>query len=231
MDTNLKSVLHKMAEQFEPSPLIKDAVMEKVSNVSHKPKMKAKFKVLIAVAVVAFSIPLFAFVKQFMYADQLYGSYAALKNEGLPTTIESYERLDVKLGEAYDELGSSWLQFIGQIKDIVQFKLKYGDTNGNVNAEKLTAEQYAKYFTLLYEVQPHMDKLNGFQPANLVLTEAEYYDYIEALIQLQSIIVISNEGFEDYSYNRIHPDYADLKAQMSLIVEETEQKIRKTVNH
>lgn len=223
MNTKLYQSIHEMANGYNPPHSLKEQVMKKVG----ERKGSMNMKVLMSIAIIALTIPLFAFVKQYFYADQLYGSFSSLTQKSVSMTLDDYSRLDDKLSFAYEELGEgSAKTFMKGVADVIQFKLKFGDKKGNINQFSLTPEAYEHYFKLVATVQPYFDKLNGYKPSNEVLNEQDYIAYVKAIILLGSIITESNEGYEDYSYTRILPELQEQYDQASSFISKVESVIR-----
>lgn len=226
MNKNLSEAINNVAMEYSPPDELKDIIMKKAV----KTKSASKTKVLLSVAIIALTIPLFAFIKQYFYADQIYGSYAQIEAANMPMSMEDYNRVDKKIGHALETLSAKdGVLFIAGISAVIQFKQQYGNEYGEINHFNLTTEQYNQYYNIISTVQPYFDILNGLNSSKQTLNDEEFKQYIEATILNGSITAASNVGYADYDYSRVAPQYEQLKAEVNETLNTLENKLRKTL--
>ncbi|GAX89040.1 DUF3600 domain-containing protein [Effusibacillus lacus] len=64
---------------------------------------------------------------------------------------------------------------------------EYGDANGNINYEQLSAAKASELKQLLAEITPYFDRLNHHKSSKEVLSSEEFNAYIEAEMTLETI--------------------------------------------
>ncbi|ENQ3080869.1 TPA: DUF3600 domain-containing protein [Bacillus pseudomycoides] len=65
-------------------------------------------------------------------------------------------------------------EFITLLKAITDAKIEYGDTNGNIDYDRLSKEKQEEMTRTLMTMQPYFDKLNGEKSSKEVLTPGKY---------------------------------------------------------
>ncbi|MDV2684075.1 DUF3600 domain-containing protein [Alkalihalophilus lindianensis] len=137
-------------------------------------------------------LPTSAFAFQTMFADELYGSFDDVKQKISYATMEQYLILNAKLEQAKGDLGKEdFEEFKSHLKVITAAKLEYGDPHGNIDYNQIPNEAVEKLEHTLMIIQPYFDQLNNLPSSKDVLSEAEYRDYVDALMSYEKILVQS----------------------------------------
>jgi len=99
---------------------------------------------------------------KFGLADKVYGSFAALKQAVPSAKMEDYKHLNDKLVSAQAQLGATeYAKFEVLLGQFGQFVLKFADENGSVDPTKMNADEQAAFQTLVEQLAPYFDQLNG----------------------------------------------------------------------
>ncbi len=99
---------------------------------------------------------------KFGLADNVYGSFATMKQAWPSAKMEDYKRFNDKLETAQAALGAEeYAKFEGLVKQLTAFGLKYPGETGVVDTTKMTREELAAYQQVITELEPYFEKLNG----------------------------------------------------------------------
>ncbi|MFJ7734138.1 DUF3600 domain-containing protein [Lysinibacillus sp. NPDC097231] len=189
MHNNLKQELSKIEIPVEIHERSKLGINKAKSEMGGKLNRFVKKRLAIAVISACLMIPTGAFAYQALLADDLYGSFDNLKKHVANVTMESYLLFNAKLDQAKGDLGKEeFKQFKNLLKVFTSAKVEYGDKNGNIDYSHVPAEQLEEIKAALYEVQPIFDKLNGLPSSKEILTAEEYEQYIQALLNYETIM-------------------------------------------
>ncbi len=189
MHNNLKQELSKIEIPIEVHDRSKLGIKKAKSEMGGKMNRFVKKRLAIAVISACLMIPTGAFAYQALLADDLYGSFDNLKKHAANVTMESYLLFNAKLDQAKGDLGKEeFKQFKNLLKVFTSAKVEYGDKNGNIDYSHVPAEQLEEIKAALYEVQPIFDKLNGLPSSKEILTAEEYEQYIQALLNYETIM-------------------------------------------
>lgn len=188
MDNHLKQELSKIEIPVEIHDRSKLGINKAKSEMGGKLNRFVKKRLAIAVISASLMIPTGAFAYQALLADDLYGSFDNLKKHAINVTMESYLLFNAKLDQAKGDLGKEeFKQFKNLLSVFTSAKIEYGDKNGNIDYSHLPAEQLEEIKVALSEIQPFFDKLNGLPSSKEILTTEEYEQYIQALLDYETI--------------------------------------------
>lgn len=188
MDNHLKQELSKIEIPVEIHDRSKLGINKAKSEMGGKLNRFVKKRLAIAVISACLMIPTGAFAYQALLADDLYGSFDNLKKHAINVTMESYLLFNAKLDQAKGDLGKEeFKQFKNLLSVFTSAKIEYGDKNGNIDYSHLPAEQLEEIKVALSEIQPFFDKLNGLPSSKEILTSEEYEQYIQALLDNETI--------------------------------------------
>ena len=188
MHNHLKQELSKIEIPVEIHERSKLGINKANSEMGGKLNRFVKKRLAIAVISASLMIPTGAFAYQALLADDLYGSFDNLKKHAINVTMESYLLFNAKLDQAKGDLGKEeFKQFKNLLSVFTSAKIEYGDKNGNIDYSHLPAEQLEEIKVALSEIQPFFDKLNGLPSSKEILTSEEYEQYIQALLDNETI--------------------------------------------
>lgn len=188
MDNHLKQELSKIEIPVEIHDRSKLGINKAKSEMGGKLNRFVKKRLAIAVISASLMIPTGVFAYQALLADELYGSFDNLKKHAINVTMESYLLFNAKLDQAKGDLGKEeFKQFKNLLSVFTSAKIEYGDKNGNIDYSHLPAEQLEEIKVALSEIQPFFDKLNGLPSSKEILTTEEYEQYIQALLDYETI--------------------------------------------
>lgn len=160
-------------------------------------RMVRNKKLIIIMIAVLLLLPSAALAYNFFYADEIYGSFDQLKKKISTITMENYLKFNAKLFKAKGEIGEEqYEQFIKLVKVYTSAKLEYGDKNGNVDYDKLSADKVAELKSTIAALMPFFDKLNHVKSSQEILTADEFNKYIEALMTIET--VSAKTGISDW---------------------------------
>ena len=148
-----------------------------------------KKRLAITILAACLMIPTGAIAYQTLLADDLYGSFDNLKKRAFSITMEGYLLFNAKLDQAQGDLDKEeFKQFKALLGVFTNAILEYGNENGNIDYTQVPAEPLEELKTALYELQPFFDKLNGLPSSKEVLTAEEYDQYIQALMDYETVM-------------------------------------------
>ena len=186
--TQLRESLREESMDVNAPPELKGKVMSKITTYRGKRKKHLVTGILIA----ALLLPTSAFAYQTYLADELYGSFDYLKKHAANATMEGYFLLDAKLSQAKGDLGKEdYAQFKENLQVLTAAKLKYGNSNGNIDYDTIPPNKAEELKIILMDLQPYFDKLNDLVSSKDLLSSEEYESYIEALMTYEKITVQS----------------------------------------
>ncbi|GAB7387756.1 hypothetical protein BSNK01_15930 [Bacillaceae bacterium] len=160
LEEKIRTALQEKAKHLQPPARLRAKIFAAAfPECGRKPVKKRLAAGIVAACLL---VPTAGFAGTYL-ADQLYGSYAKLKELG--GTWEDYERLEGKLEQARDELGvEEFTEFVALLKDLAYYHLKMADWTGDFDKERLSAAERKAYEELLAKLQPYFDKLNQEHP-------------------------------------------------------------------
>lgn len=189
MDKNLKQELAKIEIPAELHDRSKQGIAKAKSEMGGRLRRFVKRRLAVTVLAACLVIPTGAFAYQTLLADDLYGSFDNLKKRAFSITMQGYLLFNAKLDQAQGELGKEkFAQFKESLSVVTGAKLDYGNKHGNIDYTQVPAEPLAELKTALYELQPFFDKLNGQPSSKEVLTATEYDQYIQALMDYETVM-------------------------------------------
>ncbi|MFJ8528989.1 DUF3600 domain-containing protein [Bacillus sp. NPDC094106] len=186
LDYQVKESLQEEAKEIVPPPELKEKVMIQIKMKRGGKTMKKRL--ITGVLAAALLIPTTGFAYQSIMADGVYGSFENVKKHVANATLEGYMRLDAKLSQAKGEMGEKeYKKFTKLLTAITDAKLKYGDSNGNIDYDQLSPSKKEELEKVSMEIQPYFDKLNGEKSSKEVLTLEEFKQYIDAQMTYEKI--------------------------------------------
>lgn len=189
MDKNLEQELAKIEIPAELHDRSKQGIAKAKSEMGGKLRRFVKRRLAVTVLAACLVIPTGAFAYQTLLADDLYDSFDNLKKRAFSITMESYLLFNAKLDQAQGNLGKEeFEQFKESLRVVTSAKLDYANKHGNINYTQVPAEPLAELKTALYELQPFFDQLNGQPSSKEVLTAEEYDQYIQALMDYETVM-------------------------------------------
>ncbi|MBO1626811.1 DUF3600 domain-containing protein [Bacillus arachidis] len=195
LDNRVRESIQEEATGIEPSPELKEKIMVQVKMKRGGKTMKKR--IITGVLAAALLIPTTGFAYQSIMADGIYGSFENLKKHASSITLKGYMSLDAKLSQAKGDMGEEeYEEFTKLLKGLANAKLEYGDSNGNIDYDQVSATKKEELEKRLMAIQPYFDKLNGEKSSKEVLTSEEYKQYIDALMTYEKIQakIKSSEG-------------------------------------
>ena len=186
LDYQVKESLQEEAKEIVPPPELKEKVMIQIKMKRGGKTMKKRL--ITGVLAAALLIPTTGFAYQSIMADGVYGSFENVKKHVGNATLEGYMRLNAKLSQAKGEMGEKeYKKFTKLLTVITDAKLKYGDSNGNIDYDQLSPSKKEELEKVSLEIQPYFDKLNGEKSSKEVLTLEEFKQYIDAQMTYEKI--------------------------------------------
>ena len=189
MDKNLEQELAKIEIPAELHDRSKQGIAKAKSEMGGRLRRFVKRRLAVTVLAACLVIPTGAFAYQTLLADDLYGSFDNLKKRAFSITMQGYLLFNAKLDQAQGDLGKEeFKEFKELLSVFTDAILEYGNKNGNIDYTQVPAEPLAELKTALSELQPFFDKLNGQPSSKEVLTAEEYDQYIQALMDHETVM-------------------------------------------
>jgi hypothetical protein len=190
IEQETRNAMHRYTKRIQPDAGLDALVADSFARYSKSKQRKSSFtKIIVTTGIAcALVLPTAAFTMP-QLADKVYGSFSAVKTKVAAFTFEQYTSFGMKLSGAKQELGDDYPKFISLIKVIAASKVEYGDSTGNIDFTTLPKQKHEQLRQVYYDIQPYFDRLNHQKPSKDILSEAEYNQYIDALIQHQTIVV------------------------------------------
>ncbi|MFS0781743.1 DUF3600 domain-containing protein [Bacillus sp. 1P06AnD] len=186
MDEKIRHAVQEI--DLEPPALLRHSVLNAVKTTSIRRKKKRPL--LISAMIAALLLPSSALAYNHTLADDLYGSFEQIKKRVTYFTMDSYFLVNVKLSAAKGELGDSeYEDFKGMLQKITTAKMKYGDKYGNIDYDLLPHHKVQELKGVYMDIQPFFDSLNHEQSSKSLLSQADYEQYIDALMLHEKILV------------------------------------------
>lgn len=237
MEAHLKRELHQEAAQMQVPAELAARVRNSFWKFQQEQRTtggtrrtqgsRLKSKPLLAAALAGLIVlPTGAFAYGAM-TDDLYGSFASFKKEVSIATKDMYMDFAMKLSGAKVKLGAQdYAAFLELLRAHNVYVVEYGDKYGHVNYDAMPAKTRASAKAVNIALQPYFDRLNGQKQSKVVLTPAEFDQYMEA--DMTYVSILAETGQDDskpVEAKDLPPQYQERFAQAQEVLQKVNQKL------
>jgi hypothetical protein len=228
IEDKIRLELHNQSRSIKTPAELKQRVRQSYEMLYGKKEEKAvKRMKWLPAAVLAAALLLPTGVLAYNYADSIFGSFEKLKKKVSVMTLQTYQKVGLKLSDAHQTLGDQeFANFEKLLKTYTAVTYDYLDENGHVNFDLMPAEQRSEAKRILVELTPYFDQLNNHKSSREVLTPEEFDRYIEAEMTLNTVKAIAGiKDSPDIRAEDLPEDVWERYAAAKRIIDEVHKKI------
>ncbi|WP_150265557.1 DUF3600 domain-containing protein [Paenibacillus tepidiphilus] len=159
LEYELRSSLQEEAADWSAPPELKARILEAIPpGEGGRRRMKKWWAVTILAAVLL--LPTGAYAGYHYLADDIYGS----AEQVVPQfgTQQGYDRLEAKLQQAKEHLGSEdFEEFMSLLQEIGAYNLKIADAEGKLHPQRLSAAEQEAYSRLADELASYAEQMEN----------------------------------------------------------------------